>query len=86
MEERSTGAWTGCLGSQGIARERSITDPIGLSRTKGTPMLLTIAALLLIMWFFGMVSTYTLGGFIHILLIIAIIMVLVRIIRGERPL
>lgn len=49
-------------------------------------MLWTIAAILLILWLLGMVSTYTLGGFIHILLVIAIIMILVRIIRGERPL
>jgi hypothetical protein len=49
-------------------------------------MLVTIAALLLILWLLGMVSTYTLGGFIHVLLVIAIIMVLIRIIRGERPL
>jgi hypothetical protein len=49
-------------------------------------MLVTIAALLLILWLLGMVSTYTLGGFIHVLLVIAIIMVLIRVIRGERPL
>lgn len=49
------------------------------------PMLFTIAALLLILWLLGMVSSYTLGGFIHILLILAIIVVLVRIIQGRSP-
>lgn len=50
-----------------------------------SPMLFTIAALLLILWLLGMVSSYTLGGFIHILLILAIIAVLVRIIQGRSP-
>lgn len=48
-------------------------------------MLFTVAALLLILWLLGMVSSYTLGGFIHILLILAIITVLVRIIQGRSP-
>jgi hypothetical protein len=49
-------------------------------------MLWTIAAILLVMWLLGMVSSYTLGGFIHILLVIAIVAILIRLIRGERPL
>lgn len=48
-------------------------------------MLWTIAALLLILWFLGMVSSYTLGGFIHILLVLAVIAVLIRIIQGRSP-
>jgi len=48
-------------------------------------MLFTIAALLLILWMLGMVSSYTLGGFIHILLILAVIAVLIRIIQGRSP-
>jgi hypothetical protein len=48
-------------------------------------MLFTIAAILLILWLLGIVSSYTLGGFIHILLILAIIAVLVRIIQGRSP-
>jgi hypothetical protein len=48
-------------------------------------MLFTIAALLLILWLLGIVSSYTLSGFIHILLILAIIAVLVRIIQGRSP-
>jgi hypothetical protein len=48
-------------------------------------MLWTIAALLLILWLLGMVSSYTLGGFIHILLVLAVIAVLIRIIQGRSP-
>ncbi len=48
-------------------------------------MLETIAAILIILWLLGFVTSYTMGGFIHILLVIAIVVVLVRIIRG-RPL
>ncbi|MFA7309908.1 MAG: lmo0937 family membrane protein [Candidatus Paceibacterota bacterium] len=49
-------------------------------------MLYTIAALFLILWFLGLVTSYTLGGFIHLLLVIAIIVVLIRLIRGQNPL
>jgi asparagine N-glycosylation enzyme membrane subunit Stt3 len=48
-------------------------------------MLFTIAAVLVILWLLGMVSSYTLGGFIHILLVLAIIAVLVRVIQGRSP-
>ena len=48
-------------------------------------MLWTIAVVLLILWVLGMVSSYTLGGSIHILLVVAIIVVLVRIIQGRNP-
>ncbi len=46
-------------------------------------MLETIAVLLLVLWLVGMVSAYTLGGFIHLLLLIAVVVVLVRVIRGQ---
>jgi hypothetical protein len=49
-------------------------------------MLETIAILLIILWLLGFVSSYTLGGFIHILLVVAIVVILVRIIQGRRPL
>jgi hypothetical protein len=52
---------------------------------KGTTMLWTIAVILLVLWLLGMVSSYTLGGFIHILLVLAIIAVLVRLIQGRNP-
>jgi hypothetical protein len=48
-------------------------------------MLGTIAIVLLILWLLGMVSSYTLGGFIHILLVVAIVMILVRVISGRNP-
>ncbi|MBX4209546.1 lmo0937 family membrane protein [Candidatus Parcubacteria bacterium] len=48
-------------------------------------MLITIATLLLILWILGLVTSYTLGGFIHILLVVAIIMFLIRIIQGKNP-
>lgn len=47
-------------------------------------MIETIAALLLILWVLGLVSSNTIGGFIHILLVIAVVMVLVRVIQGRR--
>jgi Family of unknown function (DUF5670) len=46
-------------------------------------MLWTIAVLLLILWLLGMISSYTLGGFIHILLILAVVAVLIRLIQGR---
>ena len=49
-------------------------------------MLDTIAILLIILWILGLVSSYTLGGFIHILLVIAVIVIVLRIIQGRRVL
>ena len=49
-------------------------------------MLWTISILLLVLWALGLVSSYTMGGFIHLLLVVAIVVVLVRIIQGRRPL
>jgi hypothetical protein len=49
-------------------------------------MLYTIAAVLLILWLLGLVTSYTVGGFIHLLLVIAVIAVLVRVIRGQKVL
>jgi hypothetical protein len=49
-------------------------------------MLYTIAMILLIMWLLGLVTSYTLGGFIHILLVIALIMIIVRVISGRNVL
>lgn len=49
-------------------------------------MLWTIAVILLILWLLGLVSSYTMGGFIHILLVIAVIVVVLNIIRGRKVL
>jgi len=48
-------------------------------------MLETIAIILIILWLLGLVSSYTMGGFIHILLVIAIVVILVRVIQGRGP-
>ncbi len=48
-------------------------------------MIMTIAIVLVVLWLLGMVTAYTLGGFIHILLVLAIIVVLFRVIQGRRP-
>ena len=49
-------------------------------------MLETIVVILVVLWLLGLVSSYTLGGFIHILLVLAVVVLLVRIIQGRRPL
>ena len=46
-------------------------------------MLYTIAVILIILWVLGFVSSYTMGGFIHVLLVVAIIVILVRVIQGR---
>jgi hypothetical protein len=48
-------------------------------------MLWTIFVILLVLWLLGVVSAYTLGGFIHLLLILALVVLLIRIIEGRRP-
>lgn len=49
-------------------------------------MLMTLAAVLIVLWLLGMVTSYTMGGLIHILLVIAIVVVLVRVIQGRKVL
>jgi hypothetical protein len=48
-------------------------------------LLMTIGIILLILWLLGLVTSYTLGGFIHVLLVLAVIVILVRVIQGRRP-
>lgn len=48
-------------------------------------MLWTIAVVLMVLWALGLVSSYTMGGFIHALLVIAVIVVLVNVIQGRKP-
>ena len=48
-------------------------------------MIWTIFVILVVLWLVGLISGYTIGGFIHILLVIAIVVVLIRIIRGRKP-
>jgi hypothetical protein len=66
------------IGSQG--RDRHRTNNIAYQRKI---MLYTIAVVLLVMWLLGLVTSYTIGGFIHILLVVAVVMVLLRLIRGR---
>jgi hypothetical protein len=49
-------------------------------------MLWTIAVILLVLWLLGLVSSYTMGGFIHVLLVIAIVVVLINVIQGRKAL
>jgi hypothetical protein len=49
-------------------------------------MLETVAVVLIILWLLGLVSSYTMGGFVHILLVIAVVVILVRVLQGRRPL
>lgn len=48
-------------------------------------MLYTIAVVLLILWLLGLVTSYTIGGLIHVLLVIAIVVILLRVINGQKP-
>jgi len=48
-------------------------------------LLVTIAVILIVLWLLGLVTSYTLGGFIHILLVVAIIAILIRLIQGRGP-
>jgi len=49
-------------------------------------MLETIAVILIILWILGLVSSYTMGGFVHLLLVVAVVVILVRVLQGRRPL
>jgi Family of unknown function (DUF5670) len=67
----------------------SFAEPVGsgtsvLFLTKGVIMLWTIFVILLILWFLGMVSSYTLAGYIHILLLIAVVVLIINLITGRR--
>jgi len=48
-------------------------------------MLWTIAVVLIVLWLLGLVSSYTMGGLIHILLVIAVVVILINLIQGRRP-
>ena len=49
-------------------------------------MLETIAVILIVLWILGLVSSYTMGGLVHILLVIAVVVILIRVLQGRRPL
>jgi hypothetical protein len=54
------------------------------ARAQGETMLETIAIILVIFWLLGLVSSYTMGGFIHVLLVVAVVVILIRVIQGRR--
>jgi hypothetical protein len=58
---------------------------VGPGSTEEASMLWTIAVILLVLWALGLVSSYTMGGFIHILLVLAIVVILIRVIQGRSP-
>jgi hypothetical protein len=62
------------------------TNALPDSSTKEFIMLYTVAVVLLILWLLGLVTANTLGGFIHVLLVIAVVIVLLRVISGKNPL
>jgi hypothetical protein len=66
-------------------RKNSTCRPSARSTEGEIPMLWTITFLLIVLWLLGMISNYTMGGFIHVLLVIAIAAVLIRLIQGRRP-
>ncbi len=68
--------WTATRVTQGLS------SPVQKENT----VLTTLLVVLLVLWLLGMVTSYTLGGFIHLLLVIAIIVVLLRVIQGRNPL
>jgi hypothetical protein len=57
---------------------------VGIHRDRGHENAATIALILLVLWLLGMVSSYTMGGLIHLLLVIAVVVFLVRVIQGRR--
>jgi hypothetical protein len=49
-------------------------------------MLETIAVILIVLWLLGLVSSYTMGGFVHLLLVVAVVVILIRVLQGRNPL
>ena len=59
--------------------------PFDFNHQRTITMLYTIAVVLVILWLLGLVTSYTMGGFVHVLLVIAVVVVLLRIISGRSP-
>lgn len=74
-----------CRGRDILAQRPARRHSNPFAKEDEVDMLWTIFVVLLVLWALGMVSSYTLGGYIHLLLIIAIAVVLIRIIQGRRP-
>jgi Family of unknown function (DUF5670) len=74
-------AFKACREQAGV--QRATADGSGRSTRRRT-MLETIAIVLVVLWILGLVSSYTMGGLIHALLVIAIVVILIRVIQGRR--
>ena len=64
---------------------KSLGNGRTMRATKENEMLYTIAVILIVLWALGLVSAYTMGGFIHVLLVIAVVVILLRLISGRGP-
>ena len=83
MRPARGGAWEEILAEESaVGLIRSLVGTF--HSTKGQKMLWTIAVVLAVLWLLGMVTSYTMGGLIHLLLVLAIIAVLFRVITGRR--
>jgi hypothetical protein len=72
------------LGQERHALEVAPQAPLGTSAQEGKNMLETIAVVLVVLWLLGLVTSYTMGGLIHALLVIAIVVIVIRVIQGRR--
>ncbi len=68
------------------APRRCVRRPYSMTEPEEVAMLWTIFVILLVLWLLGVVTSYTLGGFIHVLLVIAVIMAVMQLIQGRRAL
>ena len=77
MQHRAgSGSFSHRSGFGGVGRRTGIFE---------MDLLTTTAIILLVLWLLGLVSSYTLGGFIHLLLVIALVVILIRMLQGRRP-
>lgn len=70
-------------GGEGAASLEALETPL-IFKLRNKAMLETIAVILVVLWVLGLATSYTMGGFIHILLVLALIVIAVRLIRGQR--
>jgi hypothetical protein len=80
--------WWSCsptLWSQSCETSAPARDPACIQRRKETHMLWTIFVILLVLWLLGLVTAYTVGGFIHLLLVIAVVVLVIQLLQGRTP-
>jgi hypothetical protein len=65
---------------------KSLWGPAGESEPEEATMLWTIFVILLVLWLLGVVTSYTLGGFIHVLLVVAVVLAIMQLLQGRRAL